>query len=308
MAQPPWYSLVPAALALALSPSGMGGALAQAAEGRGRADTAADAAAVVASPRPEPSQDPPADPPVIQRLRARGIAARPGGIVGRHLKLWLLDLPDQRPTLVMTSAEGHLIRGRIYDAEGLLLIDMDAARQPVVRDPARRRQEGFPFLTDPPAAEAAAISTRPAQVSAGASRAVWDQLDQATTIEEGRAGAPLVYIFFDPYCAYCHQQWTLLRRQVAGGHLRVRWVAVAVLSGSQAHLGSVLGLLRDPSAATLAGWMQNRQVAPDDSATAKTALGRNLALFQALAVPSVPALLYKDPTGRLVTKVGVTPL
>jgi len=30
-------------------------------------------------------------------------------------------------------------------------------------------------------------------------------------------------------------------------------------------------------------------------------------LFQALAAPSVPALLYKDQTGRLVTKVGVTP-
>jgi len=307
MAQQPWSSLVPAALALALSPSGMGGSLAQAAEGRGSADAAADAAAAVASPRPESSQDRPSDPPVIQRLRERGIAARPGGIVGRHLKLWLLDLPNQRPTLVMTSAEGHLIRGRIYDAEGLLLIDMDAARQPVVRDPARRRQEGFPFLTDPPGAEAAAISTPPAQAGAGGSGAVWDQLGQATTIEEGRAGAPLVYIFFDPYCAYCHQQWTLLRRQVAGGHLRVRWVAVAVLSGSQAHLGTVLGLLRDPSAATLAGWMQNRQVTPDDSATAKAALGRNLALFQALAAPSVPALLYKDQTGRLVTKVGVTP-
>lgn len=308
MAQQPWYSLAPAALALALSPSGMGGSLARAAEGRGSADVAADAAAAVASPHPESSQDRPPDPPVIQRLRARGVAARPGGIVGRHLKLWLLDLPNQRPTLVMTSAEGHLIRGRIYDAEGLLLIDMDAARQPIVRDPARRYQEGFPFLTDPPAAEAAAVSTPPAQASGGESEAVWDQLGQATTIEEGRAGAPLVYIFFDPYCAYCHQQWMLLRRQVAGGHLRVRWVAVAVLSGSQANLGIVLGLLRDPTAATLAGWMQNRQVAPDDSATAKTALGRNLALFQALAAPSVPALLYKDQTGRLVTKVGVTPL
>ena len=88
MAQQPWSSLVPAALALALSPSGMGGSLAQAAEGRGSADAAADAAAAVASPRPESSQDRPADPPVIQRLRERGIAARPGGIVGRHLRAY----------------------------------------------------------------------------------------------------------------------------------------------------------------------------------------------------------------------------
>ena len=117
-----------------------------------------------------------------------------------------------------------------------------------------------------------------------------------------------MYIFIDPYCPYCYQQWQALRAKVRQGKLRVRWVPVAVLSGSQSNLGVVGGLLRDPSAETLAGWMRDRRVRPDDSEAAKKALGLNMALFQALKAPSVPALIYKDKTGTLITKVGLTDL
>ena len=74
---------------------------------------------------------------------------------------------------------------------------------------------------------------------------MWDQLGHATVIE-GKAGAPLVYCFFDPYCPYRHQQWNTLRKKVSAGTLRVRWVPVAVLTASQANLGVVGGLLADP--------------------------------------------------------------
>lgn len=265
-------------------------------------------AALAESPRqePPPKDGLPPDPLVIQRLRARGIEAKHGGTVGRHLRLWLLEIPHQRPALVMTTAEGHLIRGQIYDAEGHRVIDTDAT-PPLVMDPTRRREEGLAPLTGGPAAEAASASaSAPNGGRTGGS--VWDQLGQASVIEEGRAGAPLVYIFFDPYCRYCHQQWWTLRTKVAGGHLQVRWVPVAVLSRSQSHWDVVRGLLRDPRAETLAGWMQNQRVKPDDGETTQAALARNRVLFQALKVPSVPALIYKDSTGRLVTRVGVTPL
>jgi hypothetical protein len=54
--------------------------------------------------------------------------------------------------------------------------------------------------------------------------------------------------------------------------------------------------------------MRDRRVRPDESEAAQRALGLNRALFQALNVPSVPALIYKDRTGQPVTRVGVTDL
>lgn len=72
-------------------------------------------------------------------------------------------------------------------------------------------------------------------------------------------------------------------------------------------LGSRSAIIR-PSAAALADWMQHRRASQQQSEAAKLALARNLVLFDALRVRSVPALVYKDQAGELVVKAGVTPL
>ena len=82
--------------------------------------------------------------------------------------------------------------------------------------------------------------------------AVWADLGQATAIEEGARDAPLVYVFIDPYCPYCHQQWRLLRQAITDGKLRVRWVPVVVLEASKRQLPRVLGLLPPNAAEGLA--------------------------------------------------------
>ncbi|NJN46587.1 MAG: hypothetical protein HC808_09020 [Candidatus Competibacteraceae bacterium] len=117
-----------------------------------------------------------------------------------------------------------------------------------------------------------------------------------------------MYIFIDPYCRFCHQQWAMLRAKINTGQLRVRWVPVAVLSVSQRRLSTVMGLLNDPSPENLNSWIRKQQVQPDDSEAAKLALARNTVLFQALRVRSVPALIYKNQAGELVKKAGVTAL
>lgn len=262
------------------------------------------------------STPPQPDPAVIQRLRNRGLKITAGGIVGGELRFWLVyprpGESSRRVTLILTTPKGHLIQGKAYAADGSILIDTEASKLYI--NEANRRRDGYPDLVDQRSLKTSSLKTTNAPLPATSSGSLppggglWDHLGQATVIEEGKAGAPLVYIFIDPYCPYCHQQWSLLREKVRQGKLRVRWVPVAVLSGSQGNLGVVQGLLREPSAETLAGWMRQRRVAPDDSEATKVALGRNMALFQALKVSSVPVLLYKDKTGKLVTKVGLTDL
>ena len=258
--------------------------------------------------KPTPSSDPPA----LERLRAKGLTVKGGGRIGRELRFWLLRSPEGREAFVATTAEGFLLRGKIYAEDGALLIDTEG-HSPLSLSEGDRRAHGLSWLTGLPTTAETDLRWRIPHVQGGSkppmsSGAVWDQLGRATAIEEGRAGAPLVYIFVDPYCSYCHRQWHRLREKVRRGTLRVRWVPVAVLAGSQSNLGVVGGLLADPTPETLAGWMRDRRVRPDESEAAQRALGLNRALFQALNVPSVPALIYKDRTGQPVTRVGVTDL
>jgi len=227
----------------------------------------------IAAPDPLPSEPPapssgvPVSPPVaptpteaypaaIQTLLDRGGRLAGRGMVG-DLPFWTIETPAGQQTYV-TSPRGLVIQGQLYDSGGLLKLDT-AAAVPVIADPARQRREGLqPLLGgtntvlpptagladgSPPAAarddSLAAVET----LIRGATgpEAVWADLGQATTIEEGARDAPLVYVFIDPYCPYCHQQWRLLRQTITDGRLRVRWVPVRGARGLETSASPGLG-------------------------------------------------------------------
>ena len=283
---------------------------------------------------PAPSSGVPVSPPVaptpteaypaaIQTLLDRGGRLAGRGMVG-DLPFWTIETPAGQQTYV-TSPRGLVIQGQLYDSGGLLKLDT-AAAVPVIADPARQRREGLqPLLGgtntvlpptagladgSPPAAarddSLAAVET----LIRGATgpEAVWADLGQATTIEEGARDAPLVYVFIDPYCPYCHQQWRLLRQAITDGRLRVRWVPVMVLEASKRQLPRVLGLLPPTGAEGLARWMTHHVGEFRTDAQAKLALARNQALFGRLQANKVPALLYRAADGRVVLRAGLSPL
>ena len=284
---------------------------------------------------PAPSAGVPVSPPVapapaeaypaaIQTLLDRGGRLAGRGVVG-DLPFWTIETPAGQQTYV-TSPRGLMIRGQVYDSGGLLKLDTTAA-VPVILDPARQRREGLePLLggmdpvpppsaglTDgsPPAAAAlddslAAVETLVRGTTGP--EAVWADLGQATAIEEGARDAPLVYVFIDPYCPYCHQQWRLLRQAITDGRLRVRWVPVVVLEASKRQLPRVLGLLPPTDAEGLARWMTRYVGESRTDAQAKLALVRNQALFGRLQANQVPALLYRAADGQVILRAGLSPL
>ncbi len=269
--------------------------------------------ATVSETVPVPDAAPP-DPVAIEHLRETGVTVKRVGVIGHDLRFWRVTDADGRQAFIATTREGFVIRGQVYSPDGSLTLDTEGST-PLYRSEPERRAHGLARLTGAPLqAETDLTWRRPNKLGVADTsrtdtpRTVWDQLGHATVIEEGKAGAPLVYCFFDPYCPYCHQQWNTLRKKVSAGTLQVRWVPVAVLTASQANLGVVGGLLADPRPETLSAWMRARRIRPDTSEATQRALGLNMALFQALKVPQVPALIYKDPTGRVIRKAGVADL
>lgn len=135
----------------------------------------------------------------------------------------------------------------------------------------------------------------------------------------GHAG-PLIVVFMDPNCIYCHLLWKALQKPVADGQLRVKLIPVGFLKDSSVAKAATILAAKDPAVA----WANNEkgfnenteegstqplaQVPPMDIA----AINTNTALLQASGEEATPALLFcqknssdanatKDKTGPQMT-------
>ena len=264
-------------------------------------------------PSPLAAEQTTAPPEAIQRMiRGHGAAVLGQGTVG-DLAFYVMQAGEQRQVFLLSPA-GFLITGQVYGADGKKLLDTQSPAAPIPNlealPAAQRPLTALQQEASEPGADDQARIQQALQVSKGppGSDAVWQDLGVAQVIEEGLSDAPLVYIFFDPYCPYCHEQWVQLREAVRAQQYRIRWVPVAVLEPSRQDVGAVLGLLANPEPQALAHWMTDQTVARRDDSEAKLALIRNNVLFKRLQSSRVPTLLYQNAEGEIVMHSGVLSL
>ncbi|MGH8320146.1 MAG: thiol:disulfide interchange protein DsbG [Steroidobacteraceae bacterium] len=132
-------------------------------------------------------------------------------------------------------------------------------------------------------------------------------------IAEGRAAAPLLYVFADPNCIFCYHFYRMAEPLVAAGRLQLRWVVVGFLkSTSLARATSILSA-RDPRSA----WHADEDrfdtaheaggVAPARALdkTLQGVLQAHLAAMDAVGGIGTPTLLYRDAGGRWGIVVGL---
>lgn len=133
--------------------------------------------------------------------------------------------------------------------------------------------------------------------AATVSQAQWDQIwqeaGQLSYIEEGTAG-PVVYVFFDANCPYCHRLYSNLRQYVAAGRVRVRWLPVAILAESSKSLAAAIYQSAAPKD-TLSK-MVNWQLLPASTITQEvnSRLAHDLVLMSSTGFTGVPVILYQQ--------------
>jgi len=74
------------------------------------------------------------------------------------------------------------------------------------------------------------------------------QTQVASHFVEGKQG-PLLYIYFDPNCIYCHLIYQRLRPYVRGGQVRVAWIPVGFLKSDSPGKAEAIIAAPDPLAA-----------------------------------------------------------
>jgi thiol:disulfide interchange protein DsbG len=133
----------------------------------------------------------------------------------------------------------------------------------------------------------------------------------ATWIAEGN-GPRLVYIFFDPNCPFCHKLYQEARPWVGRDGLQLRWIPVGILMPSSAGKAAAILEAKNP----LAAFRENEEKfgsAPKFGGIAESLpspeteqrLRRNAELLEQSRMPGVPAMLFREASGKIRIVDGV---
>jgi thiol:disulfide interchange protein DsbG len=132
-------------------------------------------------------------------------------------------------------------------------------------------------------------------------------------IAEGRATAPLLYVFADPNCIFCYHFYKMAEPLVAAGRLQLRWVMVGFLKSTSLARATTILAARDPRSALhtdedrfdTAHEAGGVALARAQNKTLQGVLQAHLAAMDAVGGIGTPTLLYRDERGGWGAVVGL---
>lgn len=134
---------------------------------------------------------------------------------------------------------------------------------------------------------------------------------KATWIAQGQ-GRHVLYVFFDPNCAYCPLLYKNLQPLIATHDLQLRWIPVAMLDATSLGKAAAIMQAQDPKAALDYNEAHYNTEAytgsiPEQipSAATKARLRANEALLNQLGIPVVPTILFQAKSGEAMVIQGV---
>lgn len=133
---------------------------------------------------------------------------------------------------------------------------------------------------------------------------------KATWVGQGQ-GNKIVYVFFDPNCAYCPILYKNLQPLVAQYALQLRWIPVAILDATSLGKAAAILQAKDPKAAldfnerhynTQAYTGSIAEEIP--SSVTEARLRSNAALLDQVGIPVVPTMLFQAKSGEAMVIQG----
>lgn len=126
-------------------------------------------------------------------------------------------------------------------------------------------------------------------------------------------GGPVITVFFDPNCIYCHQLYGALAPEIAAGHLRVRFVIVGTFKASSTPRAASLLAAADPVQALALNESQydtakeegGFPIATTIPAPLTAAVQANSTLFGKAGFNGTPVILYCNKAGAVQANPGV---
>lgn len=215
-------------------------------------------------------------PAPVQAIEKQGVTIvkefpAPGGMKG-----YLGKYQDMGVTIYLLPDGQHAISGYMYDAQGTNLSEQQIQKE----------------------------------IYAPAGREMWQKLDKASWIADGKATAPRkIYVFTDPYCPYCKAFWQQTRPWVDAGKVQIRTLLVGVIRPESSRVAATILASNDPARAWHDYQTQNHAGKPaaDSKPGVKQLkmLQDNQNLMDDLGAQGTPAIYSMSATNELQQAMGM---
>lgn len=215
-------------------------------------------------------------PAPVKAIEKQGITIiksfdAPGGMKG-----YLGKYQDMGVTIYLTPDGKHAISGYMYDEVGTNL-----SEKLIQQD-----------------------------IYAPAGRELWQQMEKAQWILDGKQDAPrVVYVFADPFCPYCKQFWQQARPWVDSGKVQLRTLLVGVIKPESPATAAAIMTSKD-AAKTWHDYEQSAGKLPLTLPKAipeptMKALNAHQKLMDDLGANATPAIYYMNKENVLQQVVGL---
>lgn len=195
----------------------------------------------------------------------------PGGMKG-----YLGKYQDMGVTIYVTPDGKHAISGYMYDGAGANLSEKLIEKE----------------------------------IYAPAGRELWQQMEKAEWILDGKKDAPrVVYVFADPFCPYCHQFWQQARPWVDSGKVQLRTLLVGVIKPESPATAAAIMTSADPAKTwhdfEQSGGKMKLNVPATPADKAMRSLNMHQRLMDSLGASATPAIYYMNENNVLQQVVGL---
>ena len=114
----------------------------------------------------------------------------------------------------------------------------------------------------------------------------------------GSETAPVIYMFLDPQCPYCHEFMKTLRKDIEGGNLQVRMIPVGFRDETRAQAALLLAV---PNAQER--WFRHldgdKDALPVTPGINEQGVERNMAIMQSWKLNVTPLSIYRAQDGKV---------
>lgn len=215
-------------------------------------------------------------PAPVKALEKQGITILKPFDAPDGMKGWLGKYQDMGVTIYLTPDGKHAISGYMYDEQGTNLSEQIIQKE----------------------------------IYAPAGRELWQQMEKAHWILDGKKTAPrVVYVFADPFCPYCKQFWQQARPWVESGKVQLRTLMVGVIKPESPATAAAILASKDPAKTwhdyEQSGGKLKLNVATSVPPEQMEIINNNQKIMDALGANATPAIYYLNAENMLQQVVGL---
>ena len=243
------------------------------------------------------------DPPLPAPLESMAQAGAQLRYMGNEggLDGWIAIQNGQEQYFYVTPDREYVLLGMLFDKTGKMI---------TLQQVSTLQKEGGAVLdirkADTLAPDASVTDRLPAQGDIlkklkSPSEQLFSDIEAANWVTLGSQTAPVMYMFIDPQCPYCHEFTKALRKDIEMGAIQVRMIPVGFKDETRAQAALLLAV-SDAQARWFRHLDGDTEALPGTPGVNEQGVERNMAIMQSWKLNVTPLSIYRsqDDTVKIV--------